>query len=176
MQTGNKDRNKKPGVSIQMYRTYVIPILGAVIMSIICLPRYCGLIMFFFIPFFALWLFIRIFKAYKKPEQRKPLLINSLIWLFAFSSIAAVHWNRTISSRQDADFVVSKVMEFKAKNGFYPANLAEAGLDTDHFKNEWEIWYNTKQGGPFLSYPLTFVPFNMYHYDFEKQKWVHIPD
>jgi hypothetical protein len=61
-------------------------------------------------------------------------------------------------------------------NGFYPANLAEVGLDAKHFQNEWHIWYNNDRKGPFLSYPLTFIPFNMYHYDFEKQKWEHMPD
>ncbi|MGZ3237165.1 MAG: hypothetical protein ACXU8A_07305 [Burkholderiaceae bacterium] len=106
-----------------------------------------------------------------KPDERKKRGIRMAIWFVALSVAGAVQSHWASSTIKEADKVAKLVLDYQARKGAYPANLAEAGLDEKALESEWDIRYFMREGKPVLAYPATFMPLTTYDYDFDKHTW-----
>jgi hypothetical protein len=96
------------------------------------------------------------------------------MWVLTISGILLIHLHYYHSSRNDADQIAKAIIRYKAEHGYYPQNLKAAGIENP--RKAWMIGYFPEKEKPGLFYAATFLPFDTYFYDFDKDTWSYHPD
>jgi len=125
----------------------------------------------FLLPFFLMAVIYTSVRMFKRAAERKKRGIRLAIWSLTLALACTVQTYWSITTRNDAESALKKVLAYKERAGTYPASLKEVGLDDTDLKNTREIRYWVKEGKPALVYPVPFMPLTMHEYDFEARKW-----
>jgi hypothetical protein len=135
-----------------------------------------AILLILLLPFLAVWVFYSLFVIWRRPRQRRLQAIKILIWLLAVTLVAGVHGQRFRAARQDADRVAAALLAYQARQGRFPADLAELGLDAADLRRRWHLAYSLQGGQPLLFYASTLVPFETFRFDFSLRSWGHAED
>lgn len=76
--------------------------------------------------------------------------------------------------RADAGEYVSKIERFHKINHRYPADLEEAGISKSELSSRLGLsGYLLKDGNPNFFYAATYIPFDVWSFNFAKQEWAY---
>ncbi len=126
----------------------------------------------FVAPFLSIWLLYSTYIIWRRPANRTTQLVKIVLWSLTISGVLSLHWHYQRAVREAANAAVSTVLQYKAIHGSFPKTPEAAGLKD----RTWRISYFLKNGKPYLVYPATFIVFDIYSYDFERQSWTYQPD
>jgi hypothetical protein len=108
----------------------------------------------------------------RRPETRKFHLARILIWVTACALVVGVHYVRYTTARSYANEVVAKIRHFSAAQGRCPKDLKEMGIEKQEFREKLGVLsYYRCDGYPELFYPVPYIVYDFYHYDFERNVW-----
>ncbi|MCL2887259.1 MAG: hypothetical protein FWF20_10880 [Betaproteobacteria bacterium] len=154
----------------QIYKTLIAATLTAAFFS---MPMMGGGLIFIifiqiiYIPFLAL--------AYLTgPERRKLYVAKAIIWALASVAIFTTHFVRHVLNRYHANEITYSINTFISANKRCPHNLEEIGLSKESIRKHLPMFgYSCSEsdGRPLLYYSVGYMPYAMYKYDFDKQKW-----
>ncbi len=157
---------------------YRSSLLGAGLFVFVLSARHMGFALIFMAIVWLFWLPYSVYVILRKPAHRLSQLIRVLIWMIAAGLVTGVHIIRHYTIRQRADVIVTKISDYSHQHGNYPATLSEIGMTSDMLKEELgpAFYYPRDTQPPNFFYGVTFEPFAVYSYDFERQIWEYIPD
>lgn len=153
-----------------------LPFAAAIGLLLLCLPRHAGFIVLFSLPFVAIWCVYNAVVALRRPAGRRVQAYKGAILALALAAIGAVHWWYARDARAHAQAAADAVLAFRSREGRFPAQLAEVGVDATQLRRHWRLHYQGESGEPVLFYATTFTPFETYHFDFGMRSWVYRPD
>jgi len=130
------------------------------------------------IPFLGVWLPYSSYIIWRRPEKRRLQVIRVGILTATLVGIAALHFYYYTSARAAGDYAERLVSAYRARHGTYPDTLEEAGWTLGAYGGRWRIVYqgHGADKDPMLMYPVTWVIFDMYDYDFKTGQWEYLPD
>ena len=158
------------------WRKYRWTVLAAGVVLLFTAPIHAGFMIYFAFPVLAIWIMYNLVRARKHREGFRVFVVKIIIWVVAITLVLSYHWYLSYASRRDADFVVSKVLDYRTHKGVYPKDMTEAGISDPHFGHEWMLHYEAQNGQPELFYMATFVPFDTFGYDFQTMQWRYRAD
>jgi hypothetical protein len=129
------------------------------------------------VPIAAIWLLAVAYIAWRDPTRRRRLLIQVGLVVVTSAGIVAIQFYYATSARAAANDALQLVRDYKGKYGHYPDTLEEAGAKVGPYGGRWRLIYAREQNGaPTLMYPVTWVIFDMYDYNFESGQWIYLAD
>lgn len=153
------------------------PFLIAVLLLLaICGPRYAGINLVFAIPLAIGWLAWRGWRSLRSPIQRRILGRKTVVLVIGFAAIAAAHFSYAGTARADAQRIVDALLRFQAREGRFPGDAVEAGINTVELDRKYVRVSWASAGKPSVIYSSTFIPFDVYRFDFATRTWVFHPD
>ncbi len=151
------------------------PLIGTIVLcavvALLTASVHGGFMLIFVLPFLSVWLLFSAYASWKRPVERKIRAAKAGLWLTMVVGVLATHWYYHVAARQDADMVVVAVLRYQADHSKFPETLQAAGLKDE--PSAWRIRYLFKDGRPYLFYPVTYIVFDTYRYDFESKAWVY---
>lgn len=121
-------------------------------------------------------LFYAVFRClfnWRSPEVRGKYVFFIGIILLSSAIVASVHTWRHHQARGYADNIVAELEKHRLQHGKLPVSLNEVPALASDGKRPHMLYYQNKNGDPFLLYAATFVPFETWHYDFKEKLWVY---
>ena len=88
----------------------------------------------------------------------------------AIAIVSAAQTYLHITSRAEADYVAAAIRDFKSKHNRYPKDLAELGDPRAIPRRELKLGYRSERG-PSLFYAATYMPFAIWVFNFETNRW-----
>lgn len=147
-----------------------MPLLVAIVLFL-SLPKEGGAWFGLVLVVFIVWALYNLVRLILKPVERRVRVARFAVWLavVALAGATQAHWST--ASREHADATAAALLEYKMRTGSYPATLAEAGLDEQSLRAEWQVGYRLRDGIPELDYPASIMPLAIYEYDFAARRW-----
>lgn len=108
-----------------------------------------------------------LYDIFIKRQQVKLKAAQTLIWLMTCLGIAGVHYHLHQTAREQANQVVGALHSYRYEQGHYPQALEELR----DVSAETSLYYANEDGQPILFYRATWIVFETYFYDFNKQEW-----
>lgn len=163
------------GQWVQVYRP---SLLGAAVFVLALSIRHMGFALILVMLAWILWLPYSIYVVIRHPHNRQSQITRVLIWLIAAVLVAGIHGFRHHTTRQQADTIASDIRDYARQHGHYPATLSEIGMTSSELKETLgsAFYYPRDNQPPHFFYGVTYEPFAVYAYDFERQAWEYIPD
>lgn len=153
-----------------------LPFAAAIGLLLLCLQRHAGFMVLFAVPFIAIWLVYNTVAALRRPAGRRVRAYKGAILALVLAAIAAVHWWYAHDARAHAQVAADAVLAFQAREGRFPVQLADAGVDPAQLRRQWRLHYQLDGDRPVLFYGTTFTPFETHDFDFGTRGWVYRPD
>ncbi len=124
------------------------------------------------------WAFRTAYAMLQKPADRAEEIVKAVIWVIAFSLVAAIHLARLGEIRHKADAVVAEIKDYATRHGHYPTNPEEIGLTHDVLKKRLGVSGDYRNSGnrAILVYDSTFFAFARYTYEFASNEWWYDAD
>lgn len=145
-------------------------LLGALFVLFFTVQRHAGLNLVFVVLFLVPSFIHSAYVCFKRREERQVRLYKAGIWLMTIVVIVSSHAYMHNQAREVANAISSTIVLHRQTHGAYPASAEEAGLSREFMKKS-RVFYNFSDGVPFLMYPVTFMPFDTYDFDFETGEW-----
>lgn len=146
--------------------------ITAGVFALVLSARHAGFMVLLFAIPLLLWMAYAVRVAIRVPERRVVQLWRVGMWCFAVAVVLGVHLYLHVSTRARADAVAQVVKRYMAENGRCPDADPKLGLDAKSLRDRLGIsYFACTTDGPMLSYAATFVPFEMYRYDFASGVW-----
>jgi branched-subunit amino acid transport protein AzlD len=158
-------------------KNYFVTLLWASLFVFILGQNYSGFMLIFVIIALLIWVPYSAYVVVRNPDGRRFYFIRLSIWIFAILLVAGIHYIRHINTRHNADEIVTAIISFSTTHGHCPKSLDEIGINRARLKDKLGMSsYICADEKPHLSYGATYVPFNMYSYDFESKDWKNHAD
>jgi len=152
-------------------RAYGITLLLCALLLLLGLQPQAGLVVFAFgVPWLA-YTPHNLARAFKQPRQRKWRLTRFTAWAVCFGIVLTVHESYQAEARAEATRFSARIIAFKEKNGRYPKNMAEAGVESRRDLPASHAYYVLRQGQPTLLYHDTWRPNATHWFNFEALRW-----
>lgn len=151
----------------------VSTILACALVAVLTAPVHAGMFLFFVVPIVCIWALVNAYLAWREPSTRRRRGMHVAIWAITLAGLFATHAYYKHVARGAAQSAAAAVTAYRITNGSYPPTLQAAGIPPDQ---RWRVGYVLAKDGPFLFYPSTFVPFDIYSYNFERGTWEYQPD
>jgi hypothetical protein len=155
-------------------RPFIGTIVACAIVGLLTAQMHSGFLLLLFIPFFVIWLVYSVYVIWRHPAKRMTQAIKAGLWLVVIGAVLLTHWRYAKVARDAGDAAVAEIIRYKTSHGTFPATPEAAGLKP--FSKSSRVRYFLEDGKPKLFYPATFVIFDTYWYDFEKQSWEYRAD
>lgn len=153
-----------------------LPFAATIGLLLLCVQRHAGFMVLFAVPFIAIWLVYNTVAALRRPAGRRVRAYKGAILALVLAAIAAVHGWYAHDARAHAQGAADAVLAFQAREGRFPAELADAGVDPAQLRRQWRLHYQLDGDRPVLFYGTTFTPFETHDFDFGTRGWVYRPD
>ena len=154
-------------------KPYISTMVACLVVAVVTAPVHGGLILVLLMPFIGIWMIVNLYRAWLHPACRCQRLLRIALWSTTICMVLVAHWRYASEAREAGQSAVRALVIFKAAQGVYPRDMASAGIAG---KSRWRVYYALVEGQPFLMYPATFVPFDVYTYDFNHGTWKYQPD
>lgn len=153
---------------------YLGTAIGSALMLLFTLPAHGGFLLFFFLVFLVpLFLYSGV-RMYRYQHELNTRAKKLAIWMSAILVALAVNVYRYTSTRDAADDVVSKIVQYHETNGTYPSSLETLGYESKSLKANLGMYgYSNKDGTPSFFYAVPYIVFDSYHYDFHSGEWIN---
>ena len=153
----------------RILKTIIVCTLVVLLVS----QRYSGMM----IPFVTIALIISFLSSayvcYKNPQEIKIRIIKASIWILGLILASSVHFYMYTKTRDIANIIAEAINLYYQKNNKYPRTPKEFGFSGEELHDQ-HIFYNNEDE-PYLMYPSTFMPFDVYQYDFKNHTWQYQP-
>ena len=157
-----------------MLRALIPCIVFCAISALILGQKGAGFMLYFLVPVMLVYMAVSAWRIRKQPQRLPELPLKMLLCLTTISSIAMLHSHYHKQARLEADLIAEKVRAYQLQHHAYPTDLQAAqAVSTAVSRTHYSLNQNQQ---PSLFYPTTFLPFEIYAYDFQTQQWQHQPD
>ncbi len=154
-------------------KPFLPTIVACALVSVLTGQVHTGMFLFFVVPLVSIWALISAYLAWRDPATRQQRGIRFSIWAVTLVALFATHAYYRHAARLAGQTAANAIAAYRLANGSYPPSLQAAGIPPDP---RWRVGYVLAKDGPFLFYPSTFVPFDIYSYNFERGAWEYRPD
>ena len=168
-----------PSIGIgQWLRAYRPSLLGAGLFVLVLSARHMGFVLVLVALTWIFWLPYSAYIAITQLERRKAEIARVLIWLAAAAIVIVAHSIRHHVVRQRADTIAAQISDYARQHGRYPSTLSAIGTSSVDMEEALghAFYYPRENQAPNFFYGVTYEPFAVYAYDFERQAWEYIPD
>ena len=140
---------------------------------VIGLQKHLGVfaIVLLFILFYSVFRFFK-YVAYKDP-RKKQAFISLGLWSLCVVIVVAKHTVVHFQVRNMAESLSAQVLHYYSQHGDYPKNIESLSIKIKGL-DKVKVIYNKHQGKPFLAYPVTWIGFDLYEFNFETKKWDYL--
>ena len=157
-----------------MLRALIPCIVFCAISALILGQKGAGFMLYFLVPVMLVYMAVSAWRIRKQPQRLPELPLKMLLCLTTISSIAMLHSHYHKQARLEADLIAEKVRAYQLQHHAYPKDLQAAqAVSTPASRTHYSLNQNQQ---PSLFYPTTFLPFEVYAYDFQTKEWQHQPD
>jgi hypothetical protein len=149
------------------------------LIAAVCSQRFTGFMMILVTPPALLVGLVQLGRAWRIAEKRMHCLFSIGVVVVASAVVGAAHGYQYLSAREEADHVVRQILDFREKQGRFPNDESELGGAAlrDRSNSMLRPHYSLQPDGkPVLFYLATFVPYDLWQYDFSSQTWTYVPD
>ena len=83
------------------------------------------------------------------------------------------------ASLNDAEAVVNALWEYHNQHGDFPPKLDSLGMSEEQLWGQWHLRYirpTAENASPILRYPVTYMFFDAFTYNFATQQWMYEAD
>ena len=130
--------------------------------------------LYLLVPVMLVYMTASAWRIRKQPQRLPELPLKMLLCLTTIIYIALVHMRYHQQARLEADNIAKQILAYQMQYYAYPKDLQAAqAVSTAVSRTHYSLNQNQQ---PSLFYPATFVPFEVYAYDFQTQQWQHQPD
>lgn len=150
---------------------YLKTVVAVAIVLFFSLQRGNGPLVILLLLLFLAYLVYSAARMVMRPAERRSRSVRLAIWTGTFVLAAGIQGYFGVTTRNEAERAVGKVVAFRQEKGAYPATLGDAGVDEKRLKDRWKIRYFLKDGKASLTYPAAFMPLTLCEYDFEGARW-----
>lgn len=126
-------------------------------------------------PLVFIWIAYSVAGALRWPGRRRAVAAKSAILLLTLSTLATTHWWYAWDARANAQKLADAVLDFRTRRGHFPELAADLGVNETHAHEKWKLVYKYSLGKPQLVYASTFIPFDIYEFDFWLRTWIYRP-
>ncbi|MDR0673279.1 MAG: macro domain-containing protein [Zoogloeaceae bacterium] len=125
----------------------------------------------------AIWMIFQIVHAVGHPGNGKTCAFRVGVWCLAFALAYGINVFRDNILRQRADVIVAKIEAYQAQHGTCPPTLEAIGESRERLSAALGLlgFYGCKENNPHFAYPVPYVIYDMYFYDFEGKTWIRSP-
>ena len=157
-----------------MLRSLIPCIVFCAISALILGQKHAGFMLYFLVPMMLIYMAVSAWRIRKQPQRLPELPLKMLLCLTTIICIALVHMRYHQQARLEADNIAKQIQAYQQQYHAYPVDLQAAqAVSTAVSRTHYSLTQNQQ---PNLFYPATFVPFEVYAYDFQTQQWQHQPD
>ena len=157
-----------------MLRSLIPCIVFCAISALVLGQKHAGFMLFFLVPVMLVYMAISAWRIRKQPQRLPELPLKMLLCLTTIICIALVHMRYHQQARLEADNIAKQIQAYQQQYHAYPVDLQAAqAVSTAVSRTHYSLNQNQQ---PSLFYPTTFLPFEIYAYDFQTQQWQHQPD
>lgn len=148
--------------------------IGCIGMLVVTVPRHggflLGLFLIFLVPLFA----YSGVRMVKHTNERKLRGIKLAIWMLAIGVVLGVNFYRYSATRDTANDVVSKIVEYRQMHNVYPSSLEAIGYDRRSLSEILGMHgYSNTNGEPAFFYGVPHQIYDAYKFDFTSKQWVY---
>ncbi|MGY3265515.1 hypothetical protein [Lysobacter sp. HA35] len=154
-------------------KPFLSTLVACAIAALLMGQAHAGMFLFFVTPMVFIWAVVNAYLAWREPLSRRHRATRVAIWAVTLASLFATHTYYKHAARLAGQAAANAVTAYRQANGAYPPSLKAVGRPLDP---QWRVGYVLGEKGPFLFYPSTFVPFDIYSYNFEHSTWEYQPD
>jgi hypothetical protein len=125
-----------------------------------------------------IWMFFQFIYAIFHAEARKSCALRIGIWIFAVALVFGINVFRDRSIRQQADGIVAKIEDYRARHKTCPPDLEAIGENRESLRDKLgHSGYRCEKDRPRFWYAESFSGgFGRHEYDFEQKTWRLLPD
>ncbi len=157
-----------------MLRSLIPCIVFCALSALILGQKGAGFMLYVLVPVMLVYMAVSAWRIRKQPQRLPELPLKMLLCLTTIICIAMVHMRYHQQARLEADKIAKQIQAYQLQHNAYPKDLQAAqAVPTSASRAHYTLNQNQQ---PSLFYPATFVPFEVYAYDFQTQQWQHQPD
>ena len=157
-----------------MLRSLIPCMVFCALSALILGQKHAGFILYLLVPVMLVYMAVSAWCIRKQPQRLPELPLKMLLCLTTIICIALVHMRYHQQARLEADKIAKQIQAYQQQYHAYPKDLQAAqAVSTSASRTHYFLNQNQQ---PSLFYPATFVPFEVYAYDFQTQQWQHQPD
>ena len=157
-----------------MLRSLIPCIVFCALSTLILGQKGAGFMLYVLVPVMLVYMAVSAWRIRKQPQRLPELPLKMLLCLTTIICIALVHMRYHQQARLEADKIAKQIQAYQQQYHAYPKDLQAAqAVPTSASRTHYTLNQNQQ---PSLFYPATFVPFEVYAYDFQTQQWQHQPD
>ena len=157
-----------------MLRSLIPCIIFCALSALILGQKGAGFMLYVLVPVILVYMAVSAWRIRKQPQRLPELPLKMLLCLTTIICIALVHMRYHQQARLEANRIAEQIQAYQLQHKAYPADLQAAqAVSTSVSHTHYSLNQNQQ---PSLFYPATFVPFEVYAYDFQTQQWQHQPD
>lgn len=164
--------------AVNQKKQLYITLASSVLLTFFLAHPQAGFMIYMFALPLLIWLIYSIYVVLTKPGRRKWQIIRMAVWVVSFMVVWMVHDKLKQTTRHDADDIVAAINRYKSEHGAYPDNIEMIGVSKKQLEEKLgrPSGYFYDKGKPDLYYADTFIIYQTYFYDFQKNTWVHHGD
>ena len=157
-----------------MLRSLIPCILFCALSALILGQKGAGFMLYVLVPVILVYMAVSAWRIRKQPQRLPELPLKMLLCLTTIICIALVHMRYHQQARLEADNVAKQILAYQRQHNAYPKDLQAAqAVSTSVSRTHYSLNQNQQ---PTLFYPTTFLPFEIYAYNFQAKEWQHQPD
>ncbi|MDR0673275.1 MAG: hypothetical protein LBF93_06385 [Zoogloeaceae bacterium] len=124
----------------------------------------------------AIWMIFQIVHAVGHPGTGKNCALRIGVWILAFALVYGINVARDNALRQRADRIVAKIEAYQVQHGTCPT-LEAIGESRESLREALghSTIYACEKNAPRFSYPVPYIIYDRYLYDFERKTWNYQP-
>ncbi len=153
---------------------YFLSLLLCLITLLFTFPKHTGFVIIFVFLFLIPWAIVNAIFMAIKTKGRKERGVKLLLWLATCSASISHHLYLEYTTEAYALKVSNAVFTYHQNHGYYPSSLEELSFKKS-ITRQYGLSYSNNDGRPLLLYRATWIIFDVYTFDFEKQKWRYQP-
>ena len=157
-----------------MLRSLIPCIVFCALSALILGQKGAGFMLYLLVPVMLVYMAVSAWRIRKQPQRLPELPLKMLLCLTTIICIALVHMRYHQQARLEADNVAKQILAYQRQHNAYPKDLQAAqAVSTSVSRTHYSLNQNQQ---PTLFYPTTFLPFEIYAYNFQAKEWQHQPD
>jgi succinate dehydrogenase hydrophobic anchor subunit len=145
-------------------------VFGALFLLFITAQRHAAINLIFVFLFLIPSFIHSAVVCYRNKEEVKVKLAKAVIWLFTIIVIISIHVHMHNNARLVANQIAEAIALYEQAHGAYPASVEDVGFSKQYTRSQG-VHYINQSGNLSLIYLVTFMPFDIYLYDFKGKKW-----